>query len=75
MPQSQPSNAWSGMGLGWTIVATLIGGILVWGGIGFLVDRFVGTENVFTALGFVLGAAGGIYVVYLRFGRGDGADG
>jgi hypothetical protein len=33
-------------------------------------DRYV-----FTAVGFVVGAVGGIYVVYLRFGRGNGGDG
>jgi F0F1-type ATP synthase assembly protein I len=63
------------MGLGWSIVATLVGGIFVWGGVGYLVDRLIGTENVFTAIGFVLGAVGGIYVVYLRYGREDGANG
>jgi F0F1-type ATP synthase assembly protein I len=63
------------MGLGWSIIATLIGGIVAWGGIGYLVDRLAATDRVFTAVGFVLGAAGGIYVVYLRFGRDDGTDG
>jgi hypothetical protein len=64
------------MGLGWAITATLAGGMLAWGGIGFLVDWLVGTDRkVFTALGIVLGAVGGIYVVYLRHGRGNGGDG
>lgn len=75
MSRPQRNSAWSGMGLGWAITATMIGGILVWGGIGYLLDRLVGTENVFTAIGFVLGAAGGIYVVYLRHGRGDVGNG
>jgi F0F1-type ATP synthase assembly protein I len=74
MPQPERSDAWSGMGIGWTIASTLLGGILVWGGIGYLVDRLIGTESVFTAIGFVLGAIGGIYVVYLRYGR-EGRDG
>jgi hypothetical protein len=76
MSQSRRSNAWSGMGLGWAITGTLAGGMLAWGGIGFLVDWLVGTDRkVFTALGIVLGAVGGIYVVYLRHGRGNGGDG
>jgi ATP synthase protein I len=76
MPQPERSDAWSGMGIGWTIASTLLGGILVWGGIGYLVDRLIGTDSVFTAIGFVLGAIGGIYVVYLRYGRqGRGGDG
>ena len=75
MPQPQPDNAWAGMGLGWTITAHLVGGMAAIGGIGYLVDRLLGTDNVFTGIGFVLGAAGGIYAVYLRFGRGEGGDG
>jgi hypothetical protein len=64
------------MGLGWAITATLAGGMLAWGAIGYLVDWLVGTDrNVFTAVGIVLGAVGGIYVVYLRHGRGNGGDG
>lgn len=63
------------MGVGWAVTATLIAGILVWGGIGALVDRLVGTDNIFVALGVVLGAASGVYLVYLRYGRGDGWDG
>ena len=67
----QRNDAWSGMGLGWSITATMLGGILVWGGVGFLVDRLAGTPRVFTALGFVLGAAGAMTIVYLRYGKGD----
>lgn len=59
------------MGTGWTVTATMISGILVWGGIGLLVDTLAGTKRVFTAIGFVLGAAAGTYIVYLRFGRSD----
>jgi hypothetical protein len=51
------------MGLGWAITGTLV-------------DRLVGTDrNVFAAVGIVLGAVGGIYVVYLRHGRGNDGDG
>lgn len=77
MARPQRGDAWSGMGTGWAISATLLGGILVWGGIGYLVDLLVGTERIFTAVGFLLGAVGGIYLVYLRYGKersdGDGA--
>ena len=40
----------------------------MWGGIGYLVDRLAGT-SVFVAVGIVLGAAAGIYIVYLRYGK------
>lgn len=62
------------MGTGWAITATLIAGILTWGGIGYLIDRLAGTDRVFVALGFVVGAAGGIYLVHLRWGRSDRED-
>jgi ATP synthase protein I len=64
-------NPWTGLGIGWAIISTLIAGMLVGGGLGYLVDRLVGTSrHVFMGIGIVVGAAGGIYIVYLRFGRG-----
>jgi ATP synthase protein I len=70
MSGSKGSNdAWSGMGTGWAVTATLAAGMAVCGGIGYLVDLLVGTSGVFVGIGIVLGAAAGIYVVYLRFGR------
>lgn len=64
------NGAWSGMGTGWAITTTMIGGIAVWGGLGYLLDRVLDTESVATAIGIVLGAAAGTYIVYLRYGRG-----
>jgi F0F1-type ATP synthase assembly protein I len=58
------------MGVGWAIVSTLVAGMLVLGGLGFLLDRIVGTDDVITAIGLVLGAGFGIYIVHLRYGRG-----
>lgn len=63
---------WSGMATGWAITSTLLAGMLVWGGIGYLVDRLVWSSRIFTGIGVVLGAACGIYVVYLRYGRDTG---
>ncbi len=72
MPRWPRDDGWSGVTIGWTVAATLLGGILVWGGIGYLIDRLVGVEGPFVVLGVILGAAGGTYVVYLRYGRSDG---
>ncbi|MEA2580813.1 MAG: synthase protein [Actinomycetota bacterium] len=74
-PDQQRKDAWSGMGIGWAITATMIGGILVWGGVGFLADHLLGTVHVFTAIGMVLGEAGAIYLVYLRYGKGEDGGG
>ena len=65
-------SAWSGMGTGWSITSTLIAGMLAWGGIGYLVDRVAGLHQVFLPIGIILGGAGGVYIVYLRYGRGNG---
>jgi len=45
----------------------------VWGGLGYLADRLLGIEpRILTAVGIVLGAGLAIYLVYLRFGKGEG---
>lgn len=64
-------SAWTGMGTGWAITSTLVAGILVWWGLGYLVDWLVGTDRVFQAVGIIAGAGAGIYLVYLRYGKGD----
>jgi F0F1-type ATP synthase assembly protein I len=69
-----PNDAWAGMGIGWAITSTLLGGILVWGGAGYLLDGLWHTGRALTAIGFVVGAVGAIYVVYLRHGRGERDD-
>ena len=67
----RPDSAWSGMGTGWSITSTLIAGMLAWGFIGYLVDRVTGLHQVFLPIGVILGGAGGVYIVYLRYGRGN----
>jgi F0F1-type ATP synthase assembly protein I len=58
-----------GAGQGWTALSYLIGGMGVWGFIGWLVDRWFDTGGVATGLGVVVGAAGGIYLVIRRMGQ------
>ncbi|GIM91511.1 hypothetical protein Ato02nite_033040 [Paractinoplanes toevensis] len=55
-------------GMGMTAVAYLISGMLVWGGIGWLVDRWVGTSGIFAGIGAVLGIGGGVYLIVRRLG-------
>jgi ATP synthase protein I len=57
-----------GAGMGWTALAYLIGGMAVWGFIGWLVDQWLGTRGIFLGIGAVVGAAGGIYLVVRRLG-------
>ena len=55
-------------GMGMTAVSYLLGGMLVWGGIGWLVDHYVGTKGIFAGIGAVLGIAGGVYLIVRRLG-------
>jgi F0F1-type ATP synthase assembly protein I len=62
-------DGWSGVGAAWSVIGTLASGILVWGGVGFLVDRWLGIEWLFLPIGMVVGVSASIYVVYLKYGR------
>ncbi len=63
--QSDRGPAW-GMGTGWAIVGTLLSGMIVWGGIGWLLDWWLGV-NFLLPIGLVLGAAGAIFLVVKRY--------
>jgi ATP synthase protein I len=75
MTDGRQDDAWSGLGIGWAIVSTLIAGMLAWGLVGWVIDKLVGTDHVFLAIGIVLGGAAGVYIVYLRYGKGDRDEG
>jgi F0F1-type ATP synthase assembly protein I len=66
-----PENLWAGMSTGFAISVYLLSALLVWGGIGYLIDRMAGTGKVFTAIGMIVGAVAGPYLIYLRYGRGN----
>jgi F0F1-type ATP synthase assembly protein I len=65
------SDAWAGMGAGWAITSTMVAGIGVWAGLGYVADRLLGSTPVLFVIGMMVGAAAGIYLVWLRHGRGD----
>ena len=58
-----------GSAIVWAIVGTLVSGVLVWGGIGYVVDRWLGTDSVFLAIGLVVGAGASMYLVIVRYGK------
>jgi ATP synthase protein I len=69
-PMSRPpGGAWGGFSTAWAVTATLVAGIGVWGGLGYLADRLLGFRWLFLPIGMIIGVAGGIYLVYLRYGR------
>lgn len=52
----------------WTILGYLLSGLLFWGGVGYFADRFFNTTYL-TLVGILVGMGGGLYLVWLRFGR------
>ena len=55
-------------GAGWTALSYLIGGMLLWGGVGWLVDKWLGTNGIGLGIGAVVGGAAGVYLIARRFG-------
>ena len=53
---------------GYVAISYLIGGMVVWGGIGWLVDRWLGTDGIALGIGAVLGGAAGVYLIARRLG-------
>lgn len=58
----------SGADQGYRIVSILISGLLVYGGLGWLLDRWLGT-SWWLPIGLVVGVALGVYLVVVKFGR------
>lgn len=52
---------------GWAVMTTLIGGFVMWGAIGWALDRWFGTRFL-TPIGLIIGMALGIYAVVARHG-------
>jgi ATP synthase protein I len=63
-----PDGPSPGAGQGWTAISDLIGGMAVWGLIGWLVDRWLDLGGIATGIGVVVGGAGGVYLVARRLG-------
>lgn len=57
---------WRDMDSGWTMTVELLTATAVWGGLGWLVDRWLGTAPWALAVGLILGFALGTYVVFRR---------
>jgi F0F1-type ATP synthase assembly protein I len=55
----------------WTVLAHLISGPLLYGGLGWLLDRWLDTAPVFLAIGIIGGMALALYTVWLRYGALD----
>jgi ATP synthase protein I len=65
----QPRRPGGGSDIVWSILGTLVAGVLAWGAIGWLLDRWLGTEFL-VAVGILVGAAGAFYLIIRRYGSG-----
>ncbi|WP_041442377.1 AtpZ/AtpI family protein [Thermomonospora curvata] len=52
----------------WSIPSYLLSGMAVYGGIGWLLDRWLGTSALLP-IGILVGLGLALYMVYLRYGR------
>ncbi len=52
----------------WSIFGYLLSGLLFWGGVGYGLDKWLGTSYL-TLIGLLVGVSGAVYLVWLRFGR------
>jgi len=52
----------------WSIFGYLLSGLLFWGGVGYSLDKWLGTSYL-TLVGLLVGISGAVYLVWLRFGR------
>lgn len=66
--QSTSTRVTSGSELGWASTSTMLGGLIVWGGLGWLLDHWWGTSFA-TPIGAILGLALGVYAVVARYGK------
>ena len=67
---ASPARQPSGADTGWAVTGTLISGMAVWGGAGWLLDRWLDIV-VFFPVGIIFGMAVAIYLVVKRYGAAD----
>ncbi|NUR61533.1 MAG: AtpZ/AtpI family protein [Catenulispora sp.] len=48
----------------WSITGHLLSGMVLYGGLGWLIDKWAGTSNVFAPLGVIFGLAAGLYLTF-----------
>lgn len=53
----------------WAAFSVVLAGVLVWGGAGWLLTHWLGSR-LFIMVGLLVGMGAGLYLVWLRYGRG-----
>ena len=62
-----PASGGSGADTGWSVIGTMLSGMAIWGGAGWLLDRWLDTK-VFVPVGILLGISVAIYMVVVKYG-------
>jgi F0F1-type ATP synthase assembly protein I len=77
-PENSDAHQPSGADVGWGITGTMLSGIIVWGGVGLALDRWLGTRFL-VLVGVLLGLGVAIYIIVMKYappvpppGRGTG---
>ncbi len=73
MGQQDRPTVSGGHGDPWAAFSYLFGGMAAYGGIGWLLDWWLGT-GFFVPIGLLAGTGGALYLVYARFWRFPGND-
>jgi F0F1-type ATP synthase assembly protein I len=66
---SSRRDLWTGVDHASVMGVELMAAILTWTGVGWLVDRWLGTAPWFLVAGGLIGNAAGLYLIWLRSGR------
>src|SRR3954471_19632869 len=48
----------------YSITGYLLAGMVLYGGLGWLIDRWAGTSNVYAPIGVIFGLAAGLYLTF-----------
>lgn len=64
---ADPGGGGSGADTGWAVIGTMLSGMAIWGGAGWLLDRWLGIQVLFP-VGIILGMAVSIYMVVVKYG-------
>lgn len=66
--EPKPPEPPQGADAGWSAVGYLLGGMIVWGGLGSLIDRWLSLPHVGLLIGLIGGGAAGVYLIVKRLG-------
>ena len=72
-PSNGPGNLARQLALAMELPFVIIGGVVIGGGIGYLIDRWAHTSPVFTLIVGLLGFGGGVWELLRRLSREDKA--